>query len=227
MAAASGSRARVTGACSICARRRAPCRAARGVGVRTWPRSASRYARSERTPGAESAAGNVQLSAVPASLIAKYDVAGPRYTSYPTVPYWDRAPTEAQWLERVGGAMREAAGEPRGAALYIHVPFCRALCTYCGCNTRITRTHAIVMPYVNAVLTEYRLYRERLGIERPRLSEVHVGGGTPTFLDLQELEALLGGILGASEVLPDAALSVEVDPRVTTAEQLQLLARFG
>ncbi len=167
------------------------------------------------------------MSAVPASLIAKYDVAGPRYTSYPTVPYWDRAPTETQWLERVGAAMREAAGEPRGAALYIHVPFCRSLCTYCGCNTRITRTHAIVMPYVNAVLTEYRLYRERLGIERPRLSEVHIGGGTPTFLDLQELEALLSGILGASEVLPDAALSVEVDPRVTTTEQLQLLARYG
>ena len=134
------------------------------------------------------------MSAVPASLIAKYDVAGPRYTSYPTVPYWDRAPTETQWLERVGQAMREAAGEPRGAALYIHVPFCRALCTFCGCNTRITRTHAIVMPYVNAVLTEYRLYRERLGIDRPRLSEVHIGGGTPSLLAPADLARVLDAL---------------------------------
>src|ERR1700691_6816312 len=98
MAVAPGRRARVPGTRSICARRSAPGGAARRVGVRTWPRRAAGYARSERAPGAESAAGNVQMSAVPASLIAKYDVAGPRYTSYPTVPYWDRAPTETQWL---------------------------------------------------------------------------------------------------------------------------------
>jgi oxygen-independent coproporphyrinogen-3 oxidase len=119
----------------------------------------------------------------------------------------------------------QAQGE--GAAIYVHVPFCRSLCTYCGCNTRITRTHAVVMPYVAAMLAEYALYRERLGIERPVLGELHLGGGTPTFLDPGELDALLSGILGDSSVLPGAALSVEVDPRVTTLEQLQLLARHG
>jgi oxygen-independent coproporphyrinogen-3 oxidase len=160
--------------------------------------------------------------------VAKYDVPGPRYTSYPTVPYWEETPpSEAQWLERVGKAFREAEAAGEGAAIYVHVPFCRSLCTYCGCNTRITRTHNVVMPYVNAMLGEYALYRERLGIERPPLGELHFGGGTPTFLDPAELEALVGGLLGASRVLPGASLSIEVDPRVTTLEQLELLARHG
>ena len=168
------------------------------------------------------------MNAQPKSLrIAKYDVPGPRYTSYPTVPYWEVNPNEAQWLERVGAAFRDAAALGEGAAIYVHVPFCRSLCTYCGCNTRITRTHAVVMPYVNAMLAEYGMYRERLGIERPPLGELHLGGGTPTFLDPLELDALLTGILGNSRVLPGASLSVEVDPRVTSLEQLELLARHG
>ena len=96
--------------------------------------------------------------------LAKYDVAGPRYTSYPTVPYWEDTPSESQWLERVGNALGGGSAAGHGAAIYVHVPFCRALCTFCGCNTRVTRTHAIVAPYVQAMLTEYALYRERLGV---------------------------------------------------------------
>ena len=168
------------------------------------------------------------MNAQPKSLrIAKYDVPGPRYTSYPTVPYWEVNPSEAQWLDRVGAAFREAAAVGEGASIYVHVPFCRSLCTYCGCNTRITRTHAVVMPYVNAMLAEYGMYRERLGVDKPPLGELHLGGGTPTFLDPAELDALLAGILGNSRVLPGASLSVEVDPRVTSLEQLELLARHG
>jgi oxygen-independent coproporphyrinogen-3 oxidase len=157
--------------------------------------------------------------------IAKYDVAGPRYTSYPTVPYWGATPDESQWLAHLRAALR-GNGEA-GASIYVHVPFCRALCMFCGCNTRIARTHAIIMPYVQAVLTELALYRERLGIERLELGELHLGGGTPTFLDPAELDALLGGILDAVNLRPEARLSIEVDPRVTTAAQLQLLARHG
>lgn len=159
-------------------------------------------------------------------LIAKYDVASPRYTSYPTVPYWSTTPDEGQWLERLGGALRRNA-TGSGLGLYVHLPFCRSLCTYCGCNTRVTRTHAIVGPYVEAVLAEYAMYRERLGVPRPRVGELHLGGGTPTFLDCAELDDLLSGLLGASTVAPEAELSVEVDPRVTTAEQLRLLAGHG
>ena len=168
----------------------------------------------------------VATPATGALRLAKYDVAGPRYTSYPTVPYWDQSPTEAQWLERVGAAFSSPAAT-QGASLYVHVPFCRALCTFCGCNTRVTRTHAIILPYVQAVLAEYAMYRDRLGIASPRIGELHLGGGTPTFLDEGELDALASGLLASSTVLDGATLSLEVDPRVTTEGQLRLLARHG
>jgi len=159
--------------------------------------------------------------------LAKYDVPGPRYTSYPTVPYWEDTPSEPQWLQRVGAALGGSRVADHGAAIYIHVPFCRALCTFCGCNTRVTRTHAIVGPYVQAVLAEYALYRERLGVTRPEIGEVHLGGGTPTFLDEAELGELIGGVLAGSQLRSDAVLSIEVDPRVTAPGQLTLLAAHG
>ena len=164
-----------------------------------------------------------QLSA----RFAKYDVPGPRYTSYPTVPYWEDTPIEAQWLERVSAALGQGESAGHGASIYVHVPFCRALCTFCGCNTRVTRTHTIVDPYVQAVLREYALYRERLSVVAPLVGEVHLGGGTPTFLDPGELDRLVGGILGSSRLAPGATLSVEVDPRVTSSDQLKLLAQHG
>lgn len=161
------------------------------------------------------------------ATLAKYDVAGPRYTSYPTVPYWDETPSEQQWLERVGAALQGAHSCGQGAAIYVHVPFCRALCTFCGCNTRVTRTHTIVMPYVRSVLSEFALYRERLGIQELELGELHLGGGTPTFLTPEELGELVGGLLLASRPRPEAVLSAEADPRVTSHEQLSVLAQYG
>ena len=158
-------------------------------------------------------------------LVAKYDVAGPRYTSYPTVPYWERTPSESQWIERIGRSLSCANGH--GAALYVHVPFCRALCTFCGCNTRITRSHSIVPPYVQSVLAELDLYLQALQRERIEIGELHLGGGTPTFLDPAELESLLGGLHARARCRAAAACSIEVDPRVTTAAQLEVLARYG
>ena len=166
-------------------------------------------------------------AALRSARVAKYDVAGPRYTSYPTVPYWDETPSSAQWLDRVGAALQAAQGSGQGAALYVHVPFCRSLCTFCGCNTRVTRTHTIVMPYVRSVLREYALYRERLGVPVLELGELHLGGGTPTFLTPEELGELVGGLLEVSRLRADAVLSIEVDPRVTSHEQLKVLAQHG
>jgi oxygen-independent coproporphyrinogen-3 oxidase len=160
-------------------------------------------------------------------LVAKYDVPGPRYTSYPTVPYWETTPTQAQWIAHVRAALASPEARANGASVYIHVPFCRALCTFCGCNTRVTRTHAIIGPYIESVLGEYTLYRRGLDVERFEIGELHLGGGTPTFLTVEELDLLLTGVLGASRLRGDAALSVEVDPRVTTREQLELMARHG
>lgn len=158
-------------------------------------------------------------------LVAKYDVAGPRYTSYPTVPYWEATPTEAQWLECVQRALVE--GAEHGAALYVHIPFCRALCTFCGCNTRITRSHSFVGPYVQAVLAEIDLYLQRLGRSRLQFGELHFGGGTPTFLTGEELSDLLAGLEQRIEPRGAAVSSIEVDPRVTSREQLEILARHG
>jgi oxygen-independent coproporphyrinogen-3 oxidase len=160
------------------------------------------------------------------ALIAKYDVAGPRYTSYPSVPYWESTPNEADWLAHLGRAF-EAATATDGASLYVHVPFCRSLCTFCGCNTRITRSHNDVMPYVNAVLAELELYLAGVGRTRFDLSQLHLGGGTPTYLDVPELDALLAGLAARAPLRTEAVGSVEVDPRVTELEQLIVLARYG
>jgi len=168
-----------------------------------------------------------------AELLRKYNVAGPRYTSYPTVPYWETNPTESEWIQSVGQAMDEAEAQGVGAALYVHIPFCKSLCTYCGCNTRITRNTSVGIPYIQSVLKEWELYRTRLGQLKgaaPRtitLTELHLGGGTPTFLSPEELRELIQGILQGARVLEGAEFSVEADPRVTTSEHLATLRELG
>src|SRR4051794_5824308 len=123
-------------------------------------------------------------------LLKKYNVPGPRYTSYPTVPYWSQTPTEEQWISSIAQALEESDQQGIGAALYIHIPFCESLCTYCGCNTRITRNRKVGNPYVQTVLKEWDLYLSRLG-RSMSISEIHLGGGTPTFLEPDELKQLL------------------------------------
>jgi oxygen-independent coproporphyrinogen-3 oxidase len=162
---------------------------------------------------------------VPDALAAKYDVAGPRYTSYPTVPYWEHTPGPEEWFEHVRGALTDSSAH--GAALYLHIPFCRSLCTFCGCNTRITRSHGFVAPYTRALLAELDLYRSRLGVQQIEFGELHLGGGTPTFMTPAELEELLAGLFARARPRPQASAAIEVDPRVTSAAQLQVLARYG
>src|SRR6476469_5146168 len=93
------------------------------------------------------------------SLIRKYNVPAPRYTSYPTVPFWDKkVPASEEWFKVVKQTFSES-NATKGISLYIHLPFCEALCTYCGCNTRITKNHAVEEPYIKSVLKEWTLYR--------------------------------------------------------------------
>lgn len=160
-------------------------------------------------------------------LLKKYNVAGPRYTSYPTVPYWETSPTAEQWIETIDRGLREAEVAGIGAALYVHIPFCESLCTYCGCNTRITRNHAVGNPYVDTVIKEWKLYLERLGRRSVPLTELHLGGGTPTFLSTSELVRLVSGILESCDKTADAEFSLEADPRVTSREQMQALFDLG
>ena len=168
------------------------------------------------------------MIATASDLLKKYDVPGPRYTSYPTVLHWDTNPDPAAWLESVSRELDESEAEGKGTALYIHVPFCRSLCTYCGCNNRITQKKTVALPYVETVLKEWELYRRQLNRARPiPLSELHLGGGTPTFLTADELDRLITGILAGASPTPDAEYSIEADPRTTTREQLVTLARLG
>ena len=161
-------------------------------------------------------------------LLEKYDVAGPRYTSYPTVPFWRVTPTQDQWVAHLRQSFAEAFEKQQGAALYIHIPFCEALCTFCGCNTRITKKRERGTPYIHSVLKEWDLYQDLLQLDRKiPVAEIHLGGGTPTWLKPDELKILMQGIIGKAELLPDAELSVEADPRVTTIDHLRALYDVG
>ena len=160
-------------------------------------------------------------------LLNKYNVAGPRYTSYPTVPFWEDTPTEDAWIKSLDAALINASSSNIGAALYIHIPFCRRLCTYCGCNNRITRKPGVAEPYVQTVLKEYATYLKKLGRERLPISEIHLGGGTPTYLTPDELNTLISGIREFADIQEDAEFSIEADPRVTTREHLVMLQSLG
>jgi oxygen-independent coproporphyrinogen-3 oxidase len=148
-------------------------------------------------------------------LFEKYNIAGPRYTSYPTVPYWQNDLTPDAWVSHLDAELAAAATRGEKAGLYIHIPFCRSLCTFCACNKLVTQHRGRVEPYINAVLTEWATYLARLGVSQFPLAEMHLGGGTPTYLTGEELQRLLNPILERCETT-GAALSFEADPRVTT-----------
>ena len=159
-------------------------------------------------------------------LFAKYDVPAPRYTSYPTVPYWSEKPTTEQWLEQ----LRSACAEPETAwSLYLHLPFCESLCTFCACNTVITRDHHREETYVELLLKEWKLYLTEIPtLKQLPLRQLHLGGGTPTFFSEKNLRRILAPILNDTVTIPDDfEASLEVDPRHTTLEQLVVLRSLG
>lgn len=159
-------------------------------------------------------------------LVAKYHVAAPRYTSYPTVPYWDNERfDQAQWGNAVSSSFRHS-NHTDGISLYIHLPFCESLCTYCGCNTRITKNHKVEEPYILALLKEWQLYLQ-LFSERPIVRELHLGGGTPTFFSPENLELLIKGIFKSATIHPEAEFSFEAHPANTTAVHLISLYNLG
>lgn len=159
-------------------------------------------------------------------LITKYNVAAPRYTSYPTVPYWDEESFDRGRWEQLLPASFAIANTLDGISLYIHLPFCESLCMYCGCNKHITVNHAVEGPYISALLKEWGMYLQLFG-ERPRIREIHLGGGTPAFFSPQNLELLLTAIYDSAELLPGASLSFEAHPNNTTVAHLETLYKLG
>ncbi|MEN9324006.1 MAG: hypothetical protein RL699_1786 [Bacteroidota bacterium] len=160
------------------------------------------------------------------SLLQKYNVPGPRYTSYPTVPYWDEALfTSESWKASVQQSFRES-NRTEGISLYIHLPFCESLCTFCGCNKRITKNHAVESQYIAAVLHEWMLYCA-LFDDRPQIKEIHLGGGTPTFFSVKELEKLITGLFQTADRAANFDFSFEGHPNNTTKAHLQKLYDLG
>ncbi|MEP6430308.1 MAG: radical SAM protein, partial [Nonlabens ulvanivorans] len=160
------------------------------------------------------------------SLVQKYNVAGPRYTSYPTVPYWEENSfTKSDWESSVIKSIKES-NQKEGISLYIHLPFCEAMCTFCGCNKRITVNHNVELPYISNVLKEWSLYLALLD-ETPIISELHLGGGTPTFFSPENLQILIDGIFKNAHKAKNAALSYEGHPNNTTKEHLKTLFELG
>ncbi len=162
---------------------------------------------------------------ITASLLKKYDRPVPRYTSYPTVPHWESDISVEKWEENFTRQFAIENAE-NGISLYLHLPFCESLCTYCGCNKKITTNHKVEAEYIEVIQKEWTLYL-RLMNEKPVLRELHLGGGTPTFFSAENLKKLLLPILNTCIIPEDHAFSFEGHPNNTTYEHLQTLYELG
>ena len=162
-------------------------------------------------------------SELPSELVKKYDRPGPRYTSYPTAPVWSEEFGQAQW----DAALAEADGHPdEPLAIYVHLPFCEKRCLFCACNVVISQRDDVLQAYLDRLFREIDAVAERLP-NRRKVSGMHWGGGTPTHLPSADIERLYRKLADTFDILPDAELSIEVHPPVTSDEQLETLARLG
>ena len=158
-------------------------------------------------------------------LIQKYNVPGPRYTSYPTVPYWTKNQwDEHEWIQVIRSTQQ--AFQTTSISLYIHLPYCDSLCTFCGCHKHITTKHAVEAPYISAVLKEWSLLIDQLD-SNISIEEIHLGGGTPTFFSPSELERLIKGIISQAQLADHVQFGFEAHPGSTTVEHLTVLHQLG
>ncbi len=155
-------------------------------------------------------------------LIKKYDRPGPRYTSYPTAPEWKDDFKGPQYAEHLARA--EKAGGP--LSMYVHLPFCREMCRFCGCNVIATHDRSRADAYLDVLEKEVALVAAHLPTRRG-VSQLHWGGGTPTFLDEKQLTRCHAILARHFTFLPGAELAVEIDPAITTRRQVQVLAELG
>ncbi|NDY92165.1 oxygen-independent coproporphyrinogen III oxidase [Ideonella livida] len=164
---------------------------------------------------------------LPAHLLNQFDVPGPRYTSYPTADRFVEAFTQDDYVQ----ALRQRAegatvGGKKPLSLYLHIPFCESVCYYCACNKVITKHHEKGAEYVRALGREIDLHVEQMG-RGQAVTQVHFGGGSPTFLSDAELGDLMGCLREAFRVVPGAEISIEVDPRTASSERLGRLRDMG
>jgi len=165
-----------------------------------------------------------QAPPVDLEMVRKYDRPGPRYTSYPTAPQFDTSFGAEQFEALVRETNRDAAGKP--LSLYFHLPFCESVCYFCGCNVTFTKDRSRSDEYVDLVIAEMDRLVPVIAKGR-RMVQLHWGGGTPTFMPAATLERLWKAIAERFEIDPKAEIGVEIDPRETSPEHLQMLAAAG
>jgi len=155
-------------------------------------------------------------------LIKKYDRPGPRYTSYPTAPEWSDAFNQPQYEDHLAAANRRK--DP--LSLYVHLPFCREMCRFCGCNVVATHDRSRADAYLDALEQEVALVAAKLP-DRRGFTQLHWGGGTPTFLDEKQLARCHEIVTRHFQFQPDGEKAIEIDPAITTRSQIAALARMG
>lgn len=159
------------------------------------------------------------------NLIKKYNQSVARYTSYPTVPFWQDGIDSNQW-QHVFAQRFIDYNATEGISLYVHLPFCESLCTYCGCNKKITTNHKVEEEYLFAIEKEWQLYRGMMG-QTPVIREIHLGGGTPTFFSPRNLRRLITGLTEDSIIHHLHEFSIEGHPNNTSWQHLQVLSHLG
>lgn len=157
-------------------------------------------------------------------LIKKYDKAGPRYTSYPTAPQFSADYTESTLKDCIRRSNTEMI--PKPLSLYVHIPFCDTICYYCACNKIITKDHSVTAEYLQLLDKEMQMLAPLFDKDR-ELDQLHLGGGTPTFLNEEEMISLMGMIEENFKVSENCEMSIEIDPRKVSNESIKLLANIG
>jgi oxygen-independent coproporphyrinogen-3 oxidase len=166
------------------------------------------------------------MSFLTPDLLTRFDVSGPRYTSYPTADRFVEAFSQADLHQALDLRNQGLGQKNRPLSIYVHIPFCESLCYYCACNKIITKHHEKAEPYLRYLAKEVELYTMSIGIGQS-VSQLHLGGGTPTFLSNDELRELMSMLKRSFSFVTGGEYSVEVDPRSVDASRLALLFELG
>ena len=166
------------------------------------------------------------MTVISPALLQRFDVSGPRYTSYPTADRFVEAFGYDEYSAALAHRRSGAAAMALPLSVYVHIPFCESLCYYCACNKIITKHHERAEPYLRYLSREIDLHTTQLGIGQP-ISQVHLGGGTPTFFNDRQLAELMDMLRRNFTLAPGGEYSIEVDPRTVDAQRLSVLHGLG
>src|SRR5262245_19037902 len=182
-----------------------------------------RFVKGVRAAAGHSAPMNTAVAMLPPAVLSRFDVGGPRYTSYPTADRFDDAFGEAEYR----AALRQRAADPgTPLGVYVHVPFCQSVCYYCACNKVVTRDRSRADAYLDTLEVEMALHADVLG-DGAAVSTLHLGGGTPTYLDDAQLTRLMRSLQRSFHLVPGGERAIEIDPRTVDVKRLEHLASLG